>query len=61
MSTGKLYGLCDNMGSINDTSMCSMYSSRPFRRSQAKDLQDLRAMFMKNEALEETEGHQRKT
>ncbi|KAH0778765.1 hypothetical protein KY290_005192 [Solanum tuberosum] len=51
----------DNMCSMDDTNMSCMYPSRPFTRSQAKDLQVLQAMFMKREALEELEGHQRRT
>ncbi|KAH0768960.1 hypothetical protein KY290_012941 [Solanum tuberosum] len=50
-----------NMGSMDDTNMSDIYPSRPFTRSQAKDLQGLQAMFMKREALEELEGHQRRT
>lgn len=37
------------------------YLSKPFTRSQAKELQDLQAMFVRKEALEEFEGCQRKT
>ncbi|WMV24648.1 hypothetical protein MTR67_018033 [Solanum verrucosum] len=44
--------------SMDDTNMSGMYRSRPYKRSQAKDLQGLQAMFMKREALEELEGHQ---
>ncbi|KAH0773696.1 hypothetical protein KY290_010833 [Solanum tuberosum] len=51
----------DKMGSMDDTNMSDIYPSRPFTRSQAKDLQGLQAMFMKREALEELEGHQRRT
>ena len=41
----------DNMGSMDDTNMSDMYPSRPFTRIQAKDLQGLKLMFMKREAL----------
>ncbi|XP_049405104.1 uncharacterized protein LOC125868519 [Solanum stenotomum] len=51
----------DNIGSMDDTNMSGIYPSRPFTRNQANDLQGLQAMFMKREALEELEGHQRKT
>ena len=40
----------DNMGIMDDTNVSGMYPSRPFRWSQAKDLQGLQAMFMKREA-----------
>ena len=49
------------MGIIDDTNMSGMYPSRPFTKSQAKNLQVLQAMFMKREALQEIEGHQRRT
>lgn len=44
----------DNMQSRDGTNMSDMYPSRPFTRSQAKDLQDLRAMFMNKRSLRVT-------
>ena len=49
------------MGTMDDTYMGGIYPSIPFTSSQAKDLKGLQAMFMKREALEEIEGHQRMT
>ena len=43
---------------MDDTNMSDMYPSRQFTRSQAKDLQGLQEMFMKQEAFEGIEGQQ---
>ena len=45
---------------MDDTNMSGIYPSRPFTWSQTKDLQGLEEMFMKREALDEIESHQRR-